>query len=172
MSRMLRNSIITFVPLCGGATFMALKRVCIDTDETNDHFHTDCYVSGDTFIKKSNNQYFTVINKKYTDSNNYSYFVSSDKMKNIKETFPFYDDKKHYIVRLNFDRNKEYFIESNQDISVVRMPEGLRSSGSRSDAGRSLLLNASDTSSYKILDDDEIKQLLENPPKFEPLPGR
>jgi hypothetical protein len=74
-------------------------------------FGTDGYINGKYFRSMTDNQYFAVIDKSIRPQD-ISYFRPSNKIiKNI-------DFNKDKLYRLEIVRNKEYFIESNQDISV------------------------------------------------------
>lgn len=75
----------------------------------------DSYVPGDYFVNESKNQYFGIVNKKTS-------------VKNLKELTHFvpihflqeadYNPEQHAIVRLVFDTQKQYFVESNQAITA------------------------------------------------------
>lgn len=89
--------------------------------KSNERCATDRLVSGELFRKKSNNQYFRIVDKntKISDLNSFRYFyplhfIERDTNKSIGHVF---DSKKHMLVRLEII-NKQYFVESNQAITI------------------------------------------------------
>ena len=113
---------------------------------SRNYFATDCGINGEYFRSKSKNEYYQMINKNTPAkdiSNNLSFFIPSTKLRERLIKWG-YDSNKHLIVRLDFDKNKSYFVESYQDIKI-KNPDVI-----------------------VIAMDD--KELLENLPEFIPLP--
>ena len=74
-------------------------------------FGTDGYINGEYFRSLSDNQYFAVATKS-VELRYITFFVPSNKLpKNI-------DFSKEKLYRLEIVRDKKYFVESNQDITV------------------------------------------------------
>jgi hypothetical protein len=78
---------------------------------SRNRFGTDGSINGEYFRSMSDNQYFAVMDKSVRPQD-ITYFRPSNKIsKNI-------DFNKEKLYRLEIVRNKGYFIESNQDISI------------------------------------------------------
>ena len=76
---------------------------------------TNHFIQGEQLILNTKNQYFSIINNNYQvkDLNKLTHFHPSSYLDKLN-----YDPSKHIIVRLEFNKNKQYFIESNQAITV------------------------------------------------------
>lgn len=133
------------IPAIGVSIYM-LFRDYLGNYNSKTKFSTNCFVSGETFIKNSKNEYYSIMNIDNTPFGD-KYFISSDKFdeKMIKQWE--FKNKKHSIAKLIFENDKSYFVESNQDINV-------------------------ENPKIQLLTDDEIKKLMKNPPKFIPLPKK
>lgn len=81
------------------------------------NFHTDIHINGEYFRSRTNNQYFCVVDKKSTidELNNMlgDFRPLEDAIKVCK-----YNPEKDKIIRLELTRNKAYFVESYQAISI------------------------------------------------------
>lgn len=115
-------------------------------------FSTDCFINGEYFRSRTNNQYFCVVDKniKLSDVHNFiSDFRELEQAIKIKNFNP----EKHNILRLEFTKNKKYFVESYQAIGVCY-----------------------DRTNYKKEKPDvtimniSLEELRKITPKFEPLP--
>lgn len=106
------------------------------------YFGTDSLINGEYFRSRTDNQYFRIINKDYQikELQKFTHFFPSTQLYDVE-----YDPIKHVIIRLEFIKNKGYFVESNQSITISN-PD------------------------VTILSDIKtIKELLSNVPKFIPL---
>lgn len=123
------------------------RQECSDVFKTGSRniFSTDMGINGEYFRSKSKNEYYQIIDKntQAKDISKLCFFVPSEKIKERLILWG-YDSKKHLIVRLDFNKNKSYFVESYQDITITD-PDVI----------------------VMTLDD---KELLENLPEFTPLP--
>ena len=91
------------------------------------HFACNCYINGEYFRSKTNNQYFSVVKKdvKLDNIHNAIYdFRELEKAIELRKYNPETDN----IVRLEFSKNKKYFVESyqaiftdNPDITIINM---------------------------------------------------
>ena len=80
-------------------------------------FATNRHINGEYFRSRTNNQYFCVVDKN-TKIGELSQFVGDFReIHNALGTRNYHPDK-HVILRLEFARNKEYFVESYQAISI------------------------------------------------------
>jgi hypothetical protein len=107
---------------------------------------TNRYVSGQV-LRNTKNEYYAVVNHG-EPMKNHGYFIPFNKISSMYLYDSKYYESNHFdysILRLNFEDNKEYFIESNQDISV-------------------------DNPSMTFLSRDEVLELIKTPPKFVILP--
>lgn len=97
-------------------------------------FQTDLSINGEYFRSRTNNQYFCVVDKNTKIgeiSEFFGDFRELDKAINIIN----YNPEKHVILRLEFTKNKTYFVESyqaidirNPDVTIMNMSlEELRS---------------------------------------------
>jgi hypothetical protein len=80
-------------------------------------FVTDMCINGEYLRSRTNNQYFCVIDKntKCGEISNYTGdFRKLDEAIKIRK----YNPEKHLILRLEFVKNKQYFVEGYQAISV------------------------------------------------------
>ena len=86
-------------------------------DNNKNNLHTDYSFNGEFFRSKTNNQYFCVVdkNRKVGElSPFYGDFRSLENAIKIRK----YNPEKDVILRLEFTKNKLYFVESYQAISV------------------------------------------------------
>ena len=116
---------------------------------SRNYFGTDCAINGEYFRSKSKNEYYNIIDKNAPakDISELTFFIPSEKLPERLKMWK-YDPEKHLIVRLVFDKNKKYFVESYQDINIMdRNPDVI----------------------VMTVDD---KELLENLPEFVPLPDQ
>jgi hypothetical protein len=116
---------------------------------SRNYFGTDCAINGEYFRSKSKNEYYNIIDKNAPakDISELTFFIPSNKLPERLKMWK-YDPKKHLIVRLAFDKNKKYFVESYQDINIMdRNPDVI----------------------VMTVDD---KELLANLPEFVPLPDQ
>jgi hypothetical protein len=113
---------------------------------SRNYFGTDCAINGEYFRSKSKNEYYNIVDKESPakDISELTFFIPSEKLPERLKMWK-YDPEKHLIVRLAFDKNKRYFVESYQDINITdRNPDVM------------------------TVDD---KELLANLPEFVPLPN-
>ena len=91
-------------------------------------FQTDMHINGEYFRSRTNNQYFCVVHKN-TKVGEITEFMGD--FRPLKDALRIrdYNPDKHNILRLEFTRNKEYFVESyqaitvkNPDVTVMNMP--------------------------------------------------
>ena len=115
------------------------------------YFGTDNSINGEYFRSRTKNEYFQIIDKKMSVGELSagrkflcSFVPLRGEMENRLDLWG-YDPKKHSIVLLVFSKNKRYFVESNQAITI----------------------NNPDVT---ILFDSHIDDLLTRGPKFVPLP--
>ena len=116
------------------------------THGSRKHFNTNVSINGEYFRSRSDNRYFRIITKDYDIkhiSNITHFFPDSDLSDQLYDTN--YDPNKHAIVLLHITKNKGYFVESNQAITV-------------------------DNPDVTILLNKDITELLTDRPKFVPLP--
>ena len=81
------------------------------------YFSTDGSINGEYFRSRTNNQYFCVVDKniKLCEVNNYLCdFRELEEAIKIRN----YNPEKHNILRLEFTKNKKYFVESYQAIDM------------------------------------------------------
>jgi hypothetical protein len=83
-------------------------------------FSTDMSINGEYFRSKSKNEYYQIIDKntQAKDISKLTFFIPSEKIKERLILWD-YDHKKHLIVRLDFNKDKGYFVESYQDITIT-----------------------------------------------------
>jgi hypothetical protein len=84
-------------------------------DGSRNYFGIDCSINGEYFRSRTDNQYFNIIFKdiKIKEIKEFDYFFPSTRLCDIE-----YDSTKHVIIRLEFNKDKSYFVERNQCISV------------------------------------------------------
>ena len=106
---------------------------------------TDHHINGEYFRSRTDNQYFCVIDKN-TKINEISMFIGDFRSLNEALRIRSYNPDKNIILRLEFTKNKAYFVENyqaitikNPDITIMNMP---------------------------------LEELISITPKFEPLPHR
>ena len=111
------------------------------------YFTTDYFIEGEYFRSKTNNEYFRIIDKNeyMKNSQQITHFFPSSNLSSHPH-FKNYDPEKHVIIRLEFNKNKNYFVESNQAITV-KNPD------------------------ITILNNTSIDELIVNTPKFINLPN-
>lgn len=82
---------------------------------SRNYFSTDCSINGEYFRSRTDNQYFRIVNKDFEIKHLYqlTHFFPPNQL-----TIFEYDPVKHVIVRLEFSKDKSYFVESNQAITV------------------------------------------------------
>lgn len=87
---------------------------------SRNYFGTDCSINGEYFRSRSKNEYYQIIDKNTMakDLSERNFFVPSNKLPERLHLWK-YDPKTHLIVRLDFDKNKQYFVENNQDINIT-----------------------------------------------------
>ena len=99
--------------------FIKLVTIPYFQKKSNKNFTTNNCIDGEEFRYHSKNNYYQIVNKniKIDDLSKIKTFYP---LKNLSNTLDVrkYDPKTHLIVLLEFNKNKEYFIESNQDIFV------------------------------------------------------
>jgi len=81
------------------------------------NFMTEYSINGEFFRSRTDNEYFWIV-KKETQINqlsNIPMFIPSYK---LLERFKYFNQKDYVFVRLEFTKNKSYFVESTQDITV------------------------------------------------------
>jgi hypothetical protein len=120
--------------------------VSYKTHGSRKYFNTNVSINGEYFRSRSDNRYFHIITKDYEIkhiSNITHFFPDSDLSDQLYDIN--YDPNKHVIVLLQFTKNKGYFVESNQAITVAN-PD------------------------VTILLNKDITELLTDRPKFIPLP--
>ena len=91
-------------------------------------FATDRHINGEYFRSRTNNQYFCVVDKN-AQVGKISEFVGDFREIHNALGTRNYDRDKHVILRLEFARNKIYFVESyqainikNPDVTIMDMP--------------------------------------------------
>jgi hypothetical protein len=110
---------------------------------SKNNFHTDIHIEGEYFRSKTTNQYFSFIDKNRKVEELSQFTADFRSLDQIIENHK-YDPEKHKLVRLEFTKNKLYFVESYQAITI-RNPDVT-------------LMNV------------PLNELLSITPKFEPLP--
>jgi hypothetical protein len=82
-------------------------------------FVTECFVDGEYFQSKSNNEYYNIIPKNMSveDMCYIDEFFHKNIFIEMLKNYNFSNDK-HIIIKLIFDKNKLYFVERNQNISI------------------------------------------------------
>lgn len=116
------------------------------------YFSTDGAINGEYFRSRTNNQYFCVVDKniKLCDVHNHiGDFRELEEAIKIRK----YNPEKHNILRLEFTKNKKYFVESYQAIDMCY--DGTNNEKEKPDV---TIMNMS------------LEELRKNTPKFEPLP--
>jgi len=105
-------------------------------------FTTEYHINGEFFRSRTDNEYFWVVKKNSTidQITRIPSFVPSYK---LPERFKYLNQNECVFVRLEFTKNKRYFVESNQDITV-------------------------ENPDVTILD-LSVEEILENTPKFIPI---
>jgi len=91
-------------------------------------FATDRHINGEYFRSRTNNQYFCIVDKNAPVGKISEFVGDFREIHNALGTRN-YDRDKHVILRLEFARNKIYFVESyqainikNPDVTVIDMP--------------------------------------------------
>jgi len=92
------------------------------------NFHTDMHINGEYFRSRTDNQYFCVINKNDTIDQLYGTIADFRPLHDAIRVRDYNPDK-HRILRLEFTKNKGYFVESyqaisvkNPDVTIMNMP--------------------------------------------------
>jgi len=113
-----------------------LNPACESNQSVNDYwkygsrssFATDRHINGEYFRSRTNNQYFCVVDKNAKVGKLSEFVGDFREIRNALETRS-YDPDKHVILRLEFSRNKVYFVESyqainikNPDVTIMDMP--------------------------------------------------
>ena len=80
-------------------------------------FTTDCHINGEYFRSRTNNEYFCVLDKD-TEIGELSMFLPDFRPLHKALAARNYNPDKNIIVRLEFTKNKAYFVESYQAISI------------------------------------------------------
>lgn len=122
----------------------------------NDFICTDCYFTGEEIKSKSNNQYFRIVdkNEKISNLNNFNYYFPLHHIMETSDKLNFkFDPNKHMLIRLEFTKNKKYFIESNQCISVMNFSH----------------INDNNKPDVTVLN-IPFEEIIETTPKFVPFP--
>jgi len=88
-----------------------------DVPGSRNRFTTDCHINGEYFRSRTNNQYFCVVDKNVKVGELSEFMGDFRQIHNALGTRNYHPDK-HVILRLEFSRNKEYFVESYQAISI------------------------------------------------------
>ena len=92
------------------------------------YFTTDTSINGEYFRSRTNNQYFCVVNKNVKIEEINSYICD---FRNLEDAIKIrkYNPKTDILLRLNFEKNKSYFVESyqaitikNPDFTIVNIP--------------------------------------------------
>ena len=81
------------------------------------NFSTDRHINGEYFRSRTNNEYFCVLDKD-TKIGELSHFLADFRPLHKALETRSYDPDKNIIVRLEFTKNKAYFVESYQAISI------------------------------------------------------
>ena len=110
------------------------------------YFNTNVSINGEYFRSRSDNRYFRIVSKD-CDINHLSDLTHfyPDSILSSELYDKNYDPNKHAVVILQFTKNKRYYVESNQAITV-------------------------DNPDVTILLNKDITELLTDRPKFVPLP--
>ena len=77
---------------------------------------TDTYINGECFLSKPNNKYFCIVDKNIKINELTRLNLEFNPINRILKSH--YDSEKHIILRLEFTKNKIYFVESYQAIST------------------------------------------------------
>lgn len=82
---------------------------------SRNYFGMHAPINGEYFRSRTDNQYFNIVDKdiKIKEIKEFDHFVPSTRLFDLE-----YDSTKHVLVRLEFNKDKSYFVESNQCISV------------------------------------------------------
>ena len=95
---------------------------------SRNHFSTDHHINGEYFRSRTDNQYFCVVDKNIK-INEISMFMGDFRELHNALGTRNYNEDKHIILRLEFTKNKQYFVESyqaitvkNPDVTVMDMP--------------------------------------------------
>ena len=109
-------------------TSIVSKLSSVDTSYQKNHFTTDTHINGEFFRSKTNNQYFCVVNKD-TKVGELSRFTGDFRSLENAIKIRNYNPETDVILRLEFTKNKSYFVESyqaisidNPDVTVMNMP--------------------------------------------------
>ena len=90
----------------------------IMSDNKKNNLHTDYSFNGEIFRSKTNNQYFCVVDKNKKVGELSSFNGDFRSLENAIKLHK-YNPEKDVILRLEFTKNKSYFVESYQAISVL-----------------------------------------------------
>ena len=115
----------------------------IMSDNKKNNLHTDKQFNGEIFKTNTQNQYFCVVDKNRKVGELSSFYGDFRSLENAIKLRK-YNPEKDVILRLEFTKNKSYFVESYQAISVLN-PDVT-------------VMNMS------------LEELIKITPKFEPLP--
>lgn len=95
---------------------------------SRNRFSTDHHINGEYFRSRTNNQYFCVVDKNIK-INEISTFVGDFRPLDVALQLRDYHPDKNKILRLEMTKNKAYFVESyqaitirNPDVTVMNMP--------------------------------------------------
>ena len=115
-------------------------------NDSRKYFCTNTSINGEYFRSRTDNKYFQIIKKDWElGSLQYlTHFYPSTEMRYHLDRMK-YDPDKNAIVFLEFTKDKEYFIESNQAIKVGNP-------------------------SVTVINNAHLEELIANLPKFVPLP--
>ena len=80
-------------------------------------FSTDCYINGEYFRSRSNNQYFCVVDKNIKLCEVHKHVCDFRELEEAIKIRSF-NPEKHNILRLEFMNDKKYFVESYQAIDI------------------------------------------------------
>ena len=83
------------------------------------YFNTNCSINGEYFTSRTDNRYFRIIDKNLNvkDISGITHFFPSPQLPEQMYDKS-YDPDKHAIMFLEFTKNKSYFVESNQSITI------------------------------------------------------
>ena len=92
----------------------------IFASSTTMSIHTDYHFEGEFFKSRTKNQYFCVMDKnvKVGELSSLSNFHGDFRPLDHFESLRTCDPEKQVLLRLEFTKNKFYFVESNQAISI------------------------------------------------------
>jgi hypothetical protein len=92
------------------------------------NFQTDLAINGEYFRSRTDNQYFCVVDKNIKVGEISQYMGDFRPLDDAIRIRPYHPDK-NIILRLEFTKNKAYFVESyqaisvrNPDVTVMNMP--------------------------------------------------